>query len=250
VAQTPCAINSNRAANGSCICLIGYYNINGACSQCPQGQYWNASSKLCTVNCGVNSIYNQTSAKCICIANYAVLNNGICELCIQSGWFISNNYCVTCQLNQIYDVNTKKCVCETDYYLGTQGQCLAKCSSSNEYFDIKSSSCLCIALLGRVNNSCQICPSNSYINPATQKCTFCPANQIYSSSTSSCICTNGYALSDYNLCVPCSAIPNSYISGGNCAVCAGQKIYDGNQCVCPVGTIAQGTKCVNTCNRD
>jgi hypothetical protein len=63
-----------------CSCNPGYNLINGVCSQCAAGTYYNYLTSNCDSKCGDFSQFNMLDGKCYCIDGY-VLVGGQCTIC-------------------------------------------------------------------------------------------------------------------------------------------------------------------------
>lgn len=63
---------NEAVVNGTCDCIASYHKINGVCSTCPSGQYYDSSSKTCLQ----------------CLPNCLTCSNSlICEKCILTHFY-------------------------------------------------------------------------------------------------------------------------------------------------------------------
>lgn len=86
---------SNQYFSGkSCSCNHGYNMINGQCSQCPAGTYFNYVALRCDPTCGSNSQYNQQDGRCYCLNGYVLIGN----------------QCTVCPSGSTYNQQTLSCV--------------------------------------------------------------------------------------------------------------------------------------------
>lgn len=82
----------------SCTCIQGYNLINGQCSQCPQGTYFNYIELRCEPLCGNNAQYNPQDGRCYCL----------------NGFVLIGNSCGRCPSGSIYDQNQMRCISNTN----------------------------------------------------------------------------------------------------------------------------------------
>lgn len=245
VSGSPCSANSHRNTDGTCVCDSGYTNYSGVCSKCPQGAFWSSSSNQCVFVCGQNSAYSSAAGACVCNSGYGLFG-GACQLC-PTGYFVISGYCVTCPVNSAYSSVSGKCDCQLGYFTNQWGICTQKCGT-NEAYNSLTQSCGCLQGLGRVNGTCQLCPSGSTPASDGSSCSICGVNQALVGGI--CACQQGYAFNSAGVCIACASLQNGFLVNGICAVCPGSMIYNGNSCVCPVGKIAQGSSCLSQCQSD
>lgn len=239
----PCPANSTRQTDGTCKCDAGLSSYNGVCSKCPVGALWSSSVNKCIFVCGQNAAFNTASNACACLPTFGMIQ-GICQQC-PSNYYVANGYCVTCPVSSTYNPKSTQCECNSGFQTSPSGICQKKCNT-NEVFN--QAACQCVTGLGRINGTCQICPSGSSLS-ADGTCNTCGANQVLVNGK--CSCAQGFALNSGQVCTACASIPGAFLLNGICSTCPGNLIYDGSSsCICPVGQTAIGVTCVSACQAD
>lgn len=253
VPSSPCPPNQ-ILVNQVCQCRVGFFLINGACTQCPTGQFYDASLAVCRIPCLTNEVYNKYTRVCECATSYFRIN-GTCTQCpgnttyspasgncgCPSGYTNKGNYCVIgCGINEIFQ--NGQCCCITGYYPvnGICGQCewnevydqgLGICRvpcDAKRIFDISSRSCVCLP---------------QFYELADGTCSTCPLNSNYDSVTLSCVCNKGF-IANLGLCTracnayevfvngTCQCKQGYYLIGYSCGVCPPLLTYDPTYRIC------------------
>lgn len=163
-----CSSNSVFNAGVGCVCINGYYLINGACSTCSPGNFYNTATLKC-VSCGNNA--NFINGKCTC-------NNGFYNI---------SGVCQTCPSGTLYSSLLLTCT--------------PICSGGMQWIN---GNCTCPTGTNLINNVCGICSSGYTYNVLTSTCTqICSgSNQIYYNGQ--CVCMIGFVASN-GICISNSA---------------------------------------------
>ena len=177
---------------GSCECISGYVQQNGACELPPP-------------NCGANE--EESNGICKCISGY-VQQNGVCELpppncgineiadgqncvCV-SGYVRKNNICepepppLNCGTNE--EIIGGSCECISGY-VRQNGVCELPPLNCGANEEIIGGNCECISGYVRKNNICE--PESPLLN--------CGANEKISGQN--CVCVDGYRLNANGACI-------------------------------------------------
>ena len=253
VAPSPCGPNQNFV-NQRCICQVGFNLVGGQCIQCADGQFFDASLKICRIPCAANEVYNVNFDRCDCARNTFNIS-GACTTCpgnttydpIQlqcrcpDGYTNRGNFCVIgCGINEI--LSNGKCCCITGYYPveGVCSQCewnevydqgLGICRvpcDADRIYDISTRQCVCLP---------------QYFEMHDGLCKKCTVHSTYNNITKECICDSGYVKS-LGRCVrncnayenwvdgKCICKPGYNLIGYNCGVCPPQLHYDATYRIC------------------
>jgi hypothetical protein len=127
--------NNEIYTSGTCICIDGYYRINGVCGLCDDGYRYDFKQLICKPICTENSNYN--NGKCLC----------------NDGYYMINKRCQNCAYGTSYNSNTKSC---------------SNLCGDNEVYS--PGGCVCINNYNRVNGSCQRCPYLTVYEESTMSC--------------------------------------------------------------------------------
>lgn len=240
-----CPANSTLI-RGACTCNSGFFNISGACQQCPIGSSWSSQTQRCVFVCGVNAVYNESAQSCQCRSGFGLDASENCVIC-GNGFSPINGYCVTCPNNAVYNATSQQCACRTGFLVNPQGFCIQKCSN-NEIYNERTSSCDCIQNLTRIGGQCTLCPSNSYFSNG--QCVSCQTNAYLFNNR--CICMPGFATDAFGMCQACSSLANAFIMNGLCVKCQSSQVYNSTlgACQCAMGKTWSGNLCVSACNND
>jgi hypothetical protein len=101
-----CSLNE-RLVDDNCICLDGFYVIQGVCTECAAPNYYDEQNGICRPKCGQNQVLDFNSLTCICI----------------SGFYDINGNCGGCGAFAVYNARTKSCDCIQGYTLNS-GNCI------------------------------------------------------------------------------------------------------------------------------
>lgn len=86
-----CGVNAT-IVNGRCNCKNGFFNISGACQNCPPGTNYNENLKICNTICTGGQQW--ISGACSC----------------SSGTYLINGLCSTCSIGYSYNSTTSTCI--------------------------------------------------------------------------------------------------------------------------------------------
>jgi cysteine-rich repeat protein len=267
-----CPINS--IWNGTtCICNSGWFNISGACQQCPSGTTYNGIQCVNVAPvCPQNSNFNYTINQCQC--NSGLFNiSGVCQQCPYGAYF-NGLICVqsgtTCPLNSAYNSNTGQCQCNSGLYNisgvcqqcppGTQwnGQTCAQFGvpcGQNSVYNVTINMCQCLSNFYNISGVCQQCPANSQWNG--QQCIqiIAPVNpsgpNITCPGGTNCVllCSNYPNVVYSSALNQCICATNTYFISGYCQSCPQGWTFNGATCVqpvqtCPLNSVLNGNTCV------
>ena len=145
-----------------CVCLEGYYLINGACQKCSESQIYDEFLRKCVDKCDApHEVYSSFYGRCVCSDNY----------------FMVNGKCLICPLGESY------------YMLpsGT-GKCFPTCPT-RQYFNPMTTRCECSEGYYNISGNCDVCSPSQTYEPVRQICIKkCPVNMVYNMLRGECVC--------------------------------------------------------------
>ncbi|EAS04000.3 EGF-like domain protein (macronuclear) [Tetrahymena thermophila SB210] len=272
---TLCDSSKNRILqNGICVCMIGYYNINGqvACGQCDQSCYTcqdnsNGGPNQCS-SCSLQQFRQQQGNYCLCINGY--FQDPVSKLCVQCdqtcATCASITTCATCNSSQFRVLNptSQLCDCMSGYYTsGTQtcqpcdrtcktcsgsgpNQCLTCDATQNRqyYTNGGNSSCQCLdnyydlppnSACSKCHYSCKNCSGSN-----RNQCTACDPATSRTLTASQCVCpSNLFDILDTPICQQChySCVTCTDNTPSGCVTCPAGRNLVNTQCLCQEGNI-------------
>ncbi|KAL4470077.1 hypothetical protein ABPG72_008736 [Tetrahymena utriculariae] len=284
---TLCDASKNRTLqNGICVCMTGYYNINGqvACGQCDQSCYTcldnsTGGPNQCT-SCSLQQYRQQQGTYCLCINGY--FQDPVSKLCVKCdqtcATCASTTICATCNSSQFRVLNptTKLCDCMSGYYSsgsltcqpcdrtcktctgGSPNQC-STCDSTQNRQQITNGSdvsCPCVDYYYDVppNSACSKCHYSCKIcnGPSRNQCTSCDPATSRTLTGNQCVCSNNlFDILDTPICQQChySCVTCSDNTPSGCISCPADRNLVNTQCLCQEGNIDDSIqqKCLS-CN--
>eukprot|EP00347_Sterkiella_histriomuscorum_P014233 403361664 len=235
---SPCSECSYYSESKCLTCIAGGYSlIDNTCSKsdCPKGQYYNSTLKICLACVSPCSTCISYSKCKYCVAGYNYHDNGsykclpITDGCVNSTIADTTGLpiCRKCPLECSVCGTDGLCIqCIAGYSL-FNGKCFTDGCPPSSFFN--SSTSLCEACPTgcshcKINGDCTKCQSTYYLNVATNKCaTTCPSNFYPSAESNACMkCQPD--------CVNC--VGNNY----TCTKCNSNTFLLQNSCVkqCPL----------------
>ncbi|KAL4442387.1 hypothetical protein ABPG74_005728 [Tetrahymena malaccensis] len=272
---TLCDASKNRTLqNGICVCMTGYYNINGqvACGQCDQSCYTcldnsTGSPNECT-SCSLQQYRQQQGTFCLCINGY--FQDPVSKLCVQCDQTCatcqSTTLCATCNSSQFRVLNptSKLCDCISGYYSsgsltcqpcdrtcktcsgGGPTQCLTCDPSQNRQQVTNGSdvSCQCLDYYYDLppNSACSKChySCKNCSGPSRNQCTSCDPATSRTLSGNQCVCSsNLFDILDTPICQQChySCVTCTDNTPSGCVTCPVGRNLVNTQCLCQEGNI-------------
>ncbi|KAL4489343.1 hypothetical protein ABPG72_018998 [Tetrahymena utriculariae] len=247
-------------------CVDGYYLIDGVCKQC-QFPCKNCLNSFNCLSCQDNYTFYEQNQTCnpvchsTCKSCSFPIKSNACIEC-NDGYFLSKKRCIPCSSScATCDITGNNCLtCADGYvyspiYKSCQFICNPSCKSC---LPESPNSCLtCKAGYYQMGNMCIKCefPCSTCVNQSTN-CLSCIKNYVYDQITRTCFpqcfptcssctspnnnfsctkCKDGYYLSAFNQCLPCSPpCLTCSISANKCLSCIDTYKFDNQFKICKI----------------
>lgn len=260
-----CNSSHNRIllANGSCICINGYYDAGPPnCQICSTLCLTCVSTATSCTSCDSTLHLTISGITCICIDGWVAVS-GVCQACHYScatcNGVLSTN-CLGCNTTvRLYDAVALTCTCLNTTYDDSTTQSCQPCHANCLWCTTGSSSS-CIAcnpvffrLIGSTNPGACICQTGYYDNGVplcetcdyscatclgtSTLCTTCNTSLFRSIVGTSCLCINHYYDINSPTCALCSPrCGNCLTFASTCLTCNNTlRVLTGTNCPCISG---------------
>lgn len=184
VTQCPMNMTSN-ADDSACVCLPGFYKVDGVCAQCEAGTFKAIAGDNACQSCRNHSVSLKGALSlndCLCSKGY-FLSGESCVSCASGTYkeFVGPSACLACPefsgTLQTGSVSLTNCLCDEGYHGQNGGPCVA--CGNNTYKNVRG------------NFNCQPCPNYMLSDMA-------------STANTDCRCREGYTGQNGQACTPCS----------------------------------------------
>ena len=203
-----CLASTHKIIAGStCVCSVGYYELDGVCELCdPSCFECNGPSAEECLSCASPLTLNSLFTSCVCPgSSYLTVSAGVysCSPCTISNCTscFSATVCLNCSGNMVLSSNAASCECAEGFRFNSTSNSCEACQVPFCKQCLSDVATCSICYAGSITTSCSCSPSSSSSSAADfdsrgDSCTLCHY---------SCLTCDGF---EYNNCLSCSTDRN------------------------------------------
>ena len=174
-----CDPGYERVGDMCIACLVGEFEDNGTCMDCPINTYQDNPGENSCIPCPANSTSQAGSddiGDCVCADGYERIND-TCEAC-GPGFFEMNDSCEPCTEGKFQDLEGQTSCkdCPEGFFQDITGQSSCKPCAANTYQDIPGSI------------DCKPCQENASSPEGSNMPSDCVCNEGYMLEANACVC--------------------------------------------------------------